>query len=132
MEVLLSIKPEFANKIFNGDKKYEYRKVIFKNRDVNKIVVYASAPTSKVIGEFEIEKIMNESPEVLWQKTKRYSGISRIYFEKYFKGRSVGYAIKVKKVKKYKTPKSLQDEYGLRPPQSFIYLSKVKHTNKIN
>ena len=28
MTVLLSIKPEFADKIFSGEKKYEYRKYI--------------------------------------------------------------------------------------------------------
>lgn len=33
MKVLLSIKPEFAERIFNGSKKYEFRKVIFKNPD---------------------------------------------------------------------------------------------------
>ena len=40
MKVLLSIKPEFADKIFNGTKKYEFRKSIFKNKDVDTVVVY--------------------------------------------------------------------------------------------
>ena len=31
MKVVLSIKPEFANKIFDGTKKFEFRKSIFKN-----------------------------------------------------------------------------------------------------
>ena len=39
MTVLLSIKPEFAEKIFNGTKKFEFRKSIFKNTDVKKVVV---------------------------------------------------------------------------------------------
>ena len=30
MKVLLSIKPQFANKILSGEKLYEYRKRIFK------------------------------------------------------------------------------------------------------
>lgn len=30
MEVLLAIKPEFVEKIFSGEKKYEFRKVVFK------------------------------------------------------------------------------------------------------
>ena len=53
MKVILSIKPEFANKIFNGTKKFEFRRTLFKKKEVKKIVVYASAPISKVIGEFE-------------------------------------------------------------------------------
>ena len=30
MKILLSIKPEFAERIFDGSKKYEFRKVIFR------------------------------------------------------------------------------------------------------
>ena len=30
MKILLSIKPEYAHKIFSGEKKFEYRKIIFK------------------------------------------------------------------------------------------------------
>ena len=30
MKVLLSIKPEFVEKIFSGEKRFEYRKNIFK------------------------------------------------------------------------------------------------------
>jgi predicted transcriptional regulator len=57
MKVLLSVKPEFANKIFSGVKKYEYRRAIFKN-NVNRVIVYASSPVQKLIGEFEIESII--------------------------------------------------------------------------
>ena len=52
MRVLLSIKPEFAEKIFAGTKKYEFRKSIFKNANVKRIVVYASYPVQMVICEF--------------------------------------------------------------------------------
>ena len=41
--ILLSIKPEYANKIFDGQKRYEYRKRIPK-KEVSKIIVYSSAP----------------------------------------------------------------------------------------
>ena len=37
MRVLLSIKPDFVNEIIKGNKKYEYRKKIFR-KDVNSIV----------------------------------------------------------------------------------------------
>ena len=43
MKVLLSIKPEFANKIFEGTKRFEFRKSIFK-KEVKTVVVYASSP----------------------------------------------------------------------------------------
>ena len=81
MRVLLSIKPEYAFKIFDGTKKFEFRKVIFKNPDITTVVVYASSPVQQVIGEFEIDDIFSFDPDELWKKTKKYSGISE---EKYF------------------------------------------------
>ena len=52
MKALLSIKPEFVNEILAGNKKYEYRKKIFK-QDIDAIVIYASMPMGKIIGEFK-------------------------------------------------------------------------------
>ena len=60
MKIILSIKPEFAAKIFEGTKKYEFRRAIFKNKNVKKVVVYASSPVQKIIGEFEIEDIIKK------------------------------------------------------------------------
>lgn len=37
MNVLMSIKPEYAERIFKGEKIYEYRKRRFKRNDVEKI-----------------------------------------------------------------------------------------------
>ena len=122
MKVLLSIKPEFAERIFDGSKKYEFRKSIFKNPDVQTVVVYASSPVQKVIGEFEIEEIISESPECLWEMTKEYSGITEEFFFEYFELREKGFAIKVKKPRRYKRARSLQAAYNATPPQSFMYV----------
>jgi predicted transcriptional regulator len=125
MKVLLSIKPEFADKIFNGTKKYEFRRSIFKRKEVKTVVVYASSPVQKIIGEFEIETIINEELNRLWSLTKDYSGISEDYFFEYFNNKKDGFAIKIKRAKKYKTPKSIKDDFNATPPQSFMYLNKV-------
>lgn len=122
MKVILSIKPEFADKIFDGTKKFEFRRTLFKNREVRKIVVYASAPVSKVIGEFEIDKIYHDELEILWDHTSKFSGITEDYYMKYFNGKENGYAIEVKNPKKYKKELCIKKNFGLKPPQSFAYL----------
>lgn len=122
MKVLLSIKPEFAERIFNGTKKYEFRKAIFKNPNVKTVVVYASSPVQQVIGEFEIEDILSDDPECLWEKTKEFSGITEEFFFDYFDLRDKGFAIKVKKPKRYKKPLNLRSSFNTAPPQSFRYL----------
>ena len=126
MEVILSIKPEYANKIFNGSKKFEFRRSIFKNKEVTKIIVYASSPVSKIIGEFEIEKILYEDLKSLWKLTKDFSGISEKYYYDYFIGKEKGYALEVKKVKLYKEVLCIKETFGINPPQSFAYVKK-KH-----
>lgn len=123
MKVLLSIKPEFAFKIFEGEKKFEFRKVIFKNPNVKTVVVYVSSPVQQVIGEFEIDDILTSSPSDIWEMTKRYSGISEVFFYEYFADRKIAHAIKIKKTKKYKRPLSLKDDFNVSPPQSYLYLN---------
>jgi len=123
MKVLLSIKPEFAEKIFNGTKKFEFRKSIFKNQQIKTVVVYASSPVQKVIGEFEIEEIISEKPSKLWERTEKFAGITKAYFEEYFSIKDIAYAIKISKAKSFEEPLSLQNDYGINsPPQSFMYL----------
>ena len=56
--VLLSIKPEYVDAIFAGSKHYEFRRRIFANRDIERIIVYASSPVQRVVGEFEIDEII--------------------------------------------------------------------------
>jgi predicted transcriptional regulator len=121
MKVILSIKPQFADKIFEGSKQFEFRKAIFKNPDIKKVIVYASSPVQKVIGEFEIDQIISNTPLTIWRQTKSQSGISEDYFFEYFHDRDVAYAIKVKKAKLYKNALCLRKDFNLLPPQSFMY-----------
>ena len=44
--ILLPIKPEYANKIVDQTKLYEYRKSICK-RNIDKIVIYSTSPVKK-------------------------------------------------------------------------------------
>jgi len=122
MKVLLSIKPEFANKIFDGTKKFEFRKVIFKNPNVKTVIVYASSPIQQVIGEFEIDYIFSHSPSALWKLTEKYSGISKDFFFEYFANRAIAHAIKIKTITKYTKPLCIKDDFNVSPPQSFVYL----------
>jgi predicted transcriptional regulator len=126
INVLLSIKPKFAAAIFSGEKQYEFRRAIFKNKNVKKVYVYASKPIGLVIGEFDIEEIITENPDLLWSMTKDASGISKEYYDEYFEGKLVAHAIKVTSVNKYAEPATLMELFHVnRPPQSFMYVSEI-------
>ncbi|AMK73875.1 MULTISPECIES: ASCH domain-containing protein [Bacillus] len=123
MKVLLSIKPEYVEEIINGTKKFEYRKRIFKKK-VDSVIIYSTMPVGKIIGEFTIDKIINDTPIEIWRKTSSYSGISKDSFLEYFSGRDDGFAIKIKRFIKYDKPINPRDfDKDFTPPQSYKYLS---------
>jgi predicted transcriptional regulator len=122
VKILLSIKPEYAELIFSGTKKYEFRRAIFKNKNVKTVVVYASSPIQKVIGEFEIESILQCDLKNLWKMTKEFAGIEKSYFYKYFSNKEDGFAIKIAKPKRYRKPLCIKSDLKVTPPQSFLYL----------
>lgn len=119
--ILLSINPEYVEKIFAGTKKYEFRKRL-PSRAIDKILIYSTAPIMKVVGEVQIVETISSSPTALWERTKKFAGISREKYRKYFKGCKVAYAFQLGQVIKYDPPKELQDFNISSPPQSFIYL----------
>jgi len=125
MKVLLSIKPEFADKIFAGTKKFEFRRTVFKNPNVQTVVVYSSSPVQKVIGEFDIETIINSDLDSLWEKTKDFAGINKKYFFEYFKSKETGYAIKIKNARRYEEALNIKEDFNASPPQSFMYLESA-------
>lgn len=119
--MLLSIKPEYAKLILDGQKKYEFRKRRCKT-GVNKIVFYSTAPESKVVGEAEIEDILEGSPSKIWELAKKAAGITRAKYLVYYHGYHNAVAYKLKNVVIYDPPKELSDYEIAHAPQSFIYL----------
>jgi len=124
MRVLLSIKPEYAEKILEGDKHYEFRKALPKAPGITTVVIYATKPVGKVVGEFEIDQVLSEKPSNLWSITSEFSGITKRFFNEYFRGRDTAYAIKVKEARRYDEPLDLGAvlQSGIAP-QSFCYLT---------
>lgn len=122
MKVLLSIKPEFVEKIFAGTKKYEFRKSLFKRSDVKYVVIYASAPIKRVVGEFEIDDILSDDVNTVWELTKRHSGITRAFYNSYFQNRKTANAIRIGNLTRYEKARPLSDYHVHQAPQSFCYI----------
>lgn len=121
MKILLSVKPEYIERIFDGSKGYEYRRRLAKKK-IDTIILYATSPVKKVVGEVEVIGIKTEAPTTLWEHTKHLSGISREKYRKYFSGQKKANAYVLGKVYKYPSFKDLQD-YGVSTaPQSYIYI----------
>lgn len=122
--ILLPIKPIYANKILEKTKKYEYRKNICK-KDIEKIYIYATSPVKKIVGEAKvIDKIVMEK-EKLWNMSKENSGISFEFFSKYFDKQDYACAYHLGEIKQYEFPLELE-KIGINySPQSYIYIGNL-------
>lgn len=128
MNVLLSIKPEFAEKVLTQQKQYEFRKTSFRDPGaIDTIFMYASSPTQEVVGQFSIGEIVEATPMQLWDDYAELSGIQhRDRFMSYFDGTETGYAIEIKdptSLSPTVDPWSHFDDF--RPPVSFQYVDET-------
>lgn len=120
-KIMLAIKPEYVEKIFDGLKRYEYRRKC-PNHPISQIVIYETAPVSKVVGTVDVDEMLGTSPHVLYDMTKKFAGISEYGYNDYFKGSNVAYAYSLNHPVIFSRPASIK-EYGLRgAPQSYVYL----------
>lgn len=123
MKVLLSIKPEFAERIFDGSKRFEFRKAPYRNQSVRTVAVYVTQPVGLIIGEFDVDDIIEASPERLWETTRDHAGISREFFDAYFAGRDTAFALKVGDVRRYDAPIDPEEVLdNFTAPQSYMYV----------
>jgi predicted transcriptional regulator len=120
-QLLLSINPEHVENILLGTKQVEFRKTRCR-RDVNSIVIYATAPQKMVVAEAEIQEIIDDDINEVWRQTSDLAGISYASFRSYYQGRTRAVAYRLRNVKIYERPKSLSD-FGVRcAPQSYVYI----------
>lgn len=120
--ILLSINPQYVERIMNGEKIYEFRKTQCKKK-VDKIVIYSTSPVMKVVGEADVADILVDDPQTIWKITEKKSGIEKDFFDTYYEGKNQAIAYKLKHIIQYDIPKDLC-EYGIKTaPQSFCYMN---------
>ena len=126
MDVLLSIKPKYVKSILSGDKRYEFRRTIFRNRGINRIFIYSSSPVKKIVGFFEVGVILEDHPVDLWVRVREDAGIYEWDFFSYFAGKSRGFAIEIRNLREFPAPVDPWETVpGFVPPQSFCYMDDL-------
>ena len=109
--------------IFSGQKVYEYRKQIFTRKDVDKVYVYATKPICKIVGYFTIAAMIEDNPTEIWKITHKGSGITKEYFDAYFRGCDMAHAIAIGEVVKFDTPIDPKEVIkNFTAPQNFMYV----------
>ena len=126
--IMLSIKPRFVEQILEGKKKYEYRRRLA-GTSVKRILIYETAPVSKVVGEVDVKKTLSFKKEKLWNMTKDYSGLDKTEYDQYFACSEIACAYELGTVNKYNQAKPISD-FGIeQAPQSFVYINSKTQKN---
>jgi len=124
--IIMSIKPKYWQQIVAGTKTVEYRKRLWQDKTATvKIIVYATAPISKIVGEFVTGNIISDRYPSLWLKTKAVGGISADDYFDYFVESPIAHAIVIKNVEVYDEPQKIAEftqNRIKRAPQSWQYL----------
>lgn len=77
----------------------------------------------KVVGEADVEAVLEGSVEDVWERTKEFSGTTYENLKEYYKGRDKAVVYKLRNVNRYGVPMELL-EFGVKvAPQSFVYLA---------
>lgn len=120
LSIVLSIRLPFVEAIIEGKKTFEYRRSI-PRKEINKILIYETAPVSMVVASTRIKQIICLPLDQLWLRTRRGGGISKEFFDRYFDGKEAGYAYELEGVHVLENPLPLS-HFGLtKAPQSFAY-----------
>ena len=132
--LLISIKPEYAEKIFSGHKTVELRRVRTRLKIGDIVLVYVSSPKKALIGSFEVENIIQEKIESKndienrWEEVQERACIAYEKFKEYYQGASFFVGIFFTNTKQFDKPielESLRQKIPeFRPPQSYHYLKE--------
>lgn len=124
--ILLSIHPEWAQRIFSGLKILEWRKSVPKFDGTIKVYMYETSPIQKITGYFEIVEeecfVQIEDPLHCDSTNIVFGQVTREDLANYKGNSKYLYGWRIHAPQKFKNPKTLAD-FGLkRPPQSWQYV----------
>ena len=129
---LISIHPQYVEKIISGEKNIEFRRVWPEQR-ISTIVVYATSPTQRIAAVIEITDVLRTSRTVLWKAASlEGGGVTKQVLFDYLEGKRQGVGLRLGKRVTFSNGILPSSIFGktFRPPQSFRYLSTVEK-NKI-
>lgn len=125
--VFLSIHPQWAEKILERNKEFEYRRAAPTLDPPYKVLLYSTNGASEIVGEVSVDRVLSDTIENLLERTIDDTPHTQEEIEEYFEGAEVGQALHISDVIRYDEPIQKEAIEGVleefRPPQNFLYLS---------
>lgn len=131
---ILSIHPEYARKIWQGEKKVELRKSKPRIEKNALLLLYTTAPKKAITGLTTVEAVVKRPLQPLWEEVEGVTGGTQEDFFRYFQGQREGVAIFLGHLWPLTEPLSLVQirelEPGFHPPQNYLYLDPEQFQKK--
>lgn len=122
MDVLMSIRPKWVEKIRSGEKTVELRKTWSKLFTDGRVYIYETAPTKKIVGWMKLDSLVRAEPQELWEAVGKRSCVDKKDFDEYYNGKHIGYGLCIKEFHPI-TPLPIGIVAKV-PPQSWINLTE--------
>jgi predicted transcriptional regulator len=127
--LIMSIQPQFTEKIMSGEKKIEIRKKFNAKWKDHKVSLYSTSPSKKLMGYATIQNVIKDNPRNIWTKFSSGLGCTKLQFDNYTNGLSEIYAISFSNIIEYSNPLTLSNlshmcEKRIFPPQSYSTIEK--------
>lgn len=102
--LILSLRPCFADLVFEGLKHAELRRRIVQGIENRHVFIYVTSPVRHLRGGFRVEHVWKGTPNEIWKQVSNLAGVDKGDFDAYYQGRTVAYALKIADVWEYSTP----------------------------
>jgi len=105
--LIISLKPCYADLVFEGLKKVELRRRIASQLSDRDVFIYVTSPVRELRGGFRVGQVWEGSPDDVWNSVAELATLDRQEFDAYFEGQTVAYALEVTNLWEYQNPVGL-------------------------
>ena len=122
-DILMSIKPLYADMIVSGFKTVEIRKRAVRAPAGARIWIYATSPRQQIVAYARLQEVALDTPDQIWRAFGHRAGIDRREFDAYVREAKVVAALCLAEITELDTPLCPRGEApAFRPPQSYAFL----------
>lgn len=100
---LIPLRPQYWDMYRDGSKIWELRKISHSPRGVDGLIIYATAPVSRIVGEVDLISTHVGYVNDVWDAVKDGCGITRKQYDLYYQDQEIAIAYRLGNVYEYPT-----------------------------
>ena len=125
-DVLISIRPNYAEAILSGEKTVELRRRIPAINPGTHLWIYATRPLGAIVGSATVDDIIEGTPAQIWEDYMDRIGVGQCAYKKYFAGtdQALGLLLSdITRLRRIGIEQLREMREGFHPPQVLARLS---------